>query len=124
MAKAICYARVLGKALTCTAAGNPPLLASEPFDDSVVSPQEAISATAEIALGIGPNLSDWQIISTYDRKPKTSWGRGKQGTRPPYEHVYVCEYTLERSVRARLGIGDACLDTFESSWYLHRELPA
>jgi hypothetical protein len=115
---------VFGKALTRTAAGNPPLLASEPFDDAVVSPQEAISGTAEIALGIVPNLSDWQIISTYDRKPKTAWGKGKQGTRPPYERVYVCEYTLERSVRAQLGIEDACLDTFESSWYLHRELPA
>ena len=122
MSKAVVHARVLGRDKTRTPSGQPIMISTPIFDDSVMSPREAIARRVQQTHGAVPYLPDWKIIAIYDVKPDpqgiTEHGKPLRAGRAQFDVVYIAEYLADRSMRSHLGINDDVLDPMSQSWYL------
>jgi hypothetical protein len=123
--KAVVHARVLGRDKTRTPSGEPIMISTTIFDDSLMSPREAIARRVSKTHGAVPYLPDWKIIATYDVRPDPSGivehGKPLRAGRAQFDVVYIAEYLADRPMRSHLGINDACLDPMVDSWYLTKK---
>jgi hypothetical protein len=95
------------------------------FDDSVLSPREAIARRVSQTHGAVPYILHWRIIAIYDVKPDTALkvaesGKQRRVAGAQFDVVYIAEYVADRPMRAHLGITDDCLDPMRDSWYLEK----
>lgn len=124
--KAVAFARVLGKSRTRTPSGHPITISTPVFDDSQMTPAEAIAKRAAQTHGAVPHLPHWQTIAVYDviddaaATVKTTARPRAQYARAAFDVVYIMEYVADRIVRQDLKLDAINLDPFDdySCWYL------
>jgi hypothetical protein len=124
---AVAHARVLGPQKARTPQGHPIHVMTAPYDDSTMTPEQAIANRAAELFGIVPHQPHWTLISTYDVRPDVAVtvkekDKPSRRCRAKFDVVYVLSYDHEAAMRKHLGIEDDCLDPFvlNPSWYLEK----
>lgn len=126
MSLAVCHARVLGRDRARTPSGQPVLVSSPIFEDTLIAPVQMIAEAAAKWRGVMPHLAHWKLIAEYRVKPaatvqvKNLETKQHRTARAQFDRVYVFEHVGERELRKHFQIDDSCLDPMKDSWYLER----